>query len=506
MSADAPDGQAQGSPWARDALDRSAGPTTPTTTTPWTTTPWTTTRRSTTAPARTAPPTPPTTATTAAPLASALHATLTRVAVPPDLLERVRAVLHRRRQRRWTSLAAALIVVGSALAVADARAYHGPSLATLTATPPTDQGVLGWLPRGADVGNRSSVEAAVRRLQGSDRPARPTTALHLLYAGNGIAVFSGRTSQGRPAVAEVSRTGVTASLLPSRPVALTLPARGGVRFLVGPYDSLAGRATVSVQDPAAAATDGFRILMVDQTGLTPSISLAQRSPRFAVLVPPPGSDLSVSYGTDQLRGDGTLRPGSLVPDVPRIRLAASPWRGFSQSGPSMEWLDDAELIATRLRVRIPVTVASLVTGVGFSVGGGAVPVTSYAPSLYAVGTAGHDYVGVVLHSGKRTVCVGLSRAAGGFQALPVVAGRCFDPMTGSGALVVTVRSGPGATGLSRVDVLVAPANGRPAQRFELPGAGGTALFAEGASSSRGPVTLTAYAADGSTIGTYRVDG
>lgn len=437
-------------------------------------------------------------------LDGAFDGAVASVSVPPDLLDRVAGVRRRRRRRGWAAAVAAVVVVGSAGAIKHARAYTYPTLPALRAAPISGSGVLSWPARGGDAGNEYVVRAALKKLRSAAGRDKPTTALHLIYAGSGITVLAGRTDQGRPALAEVTRDSVRRSLLTTgSPPALTLPvAVNVVRFLVAPSSSTAGPTTVFYEDPASTGFNGFVPLQADSSGLTDVMAVVGLPPHFVVI----GSELGPDGNTviDRVRGDGTVLPASLIPGTPRVRFGSPPWPGASVQPPTTSWINDAAAIAGLAPARTPVTVATLVSGDGTN--GAGAPGTVYSSSLYAVSGGGHDYVGSVLETNGSVSAARLIPVSAPFARLPVVGDRFFLP--GHRSVIVVA----GRPDVARSVMDVAAGGGRPAQRlptvaFDIPAFGmpaETLFLARG--SPTGPVTLTAYGRDGRRLGEYRIPG
>lgn len=421
-------------------------------------------------------------------LADALAQARENSAVPPDLLDRIAAVIRRRRRRRWAALAGVAVVAAGAVAVGQARAYHGPSLPALSTLPSPASGVLAWAPRGGASGDGKLVGAAVRRLASWRGQDRPTAHLHLIYAGDGITVLAGRTASSRSAVAEViDGTVLTSRLTERSPAALVLPVPGGLRFLVAPYPAAAEAPTVFVQDPTGDS-GGFRTLATAATGLTEAFAALGGDARFAVVLREPGPSKPV----ERVLGDGVASPKALVPLPARIHYGASPWRGDSSQTPSTAWLADAPVLAARVPPGAPVTVATLFAGGG--VASASSPTSTYFPSLYAVRSGGRDYVGFVVRTADRLIFAHLSPLARGFAVAAVVGDHCRLPGASSVLLIVS------RSDVTSADIQIAAGGGRPATRFFT---GGPLLALD---VQTGPVTITAYGRNGQRLGSYRIPG
>lgn len=395
---------------------------------------------------------------------------------------------------------AAAVLVGGAAAIEHARAYTYPTLAALRAAPISGSGVLPWPARGGDAGNEYVVRAALQKLRSAGGRDKPTTALHLIYAGSGLTVLAGRTEQGRPALAEVTRDSVRRSLLTTgSPPALTLPiAPNVVRFLVAPSDSGTGPSTVFVEDPVSTGFNGFIPLLADPSGLTDPTSIAGITTRFVVLAGQPGPD---GYTIDAVRGDGTVLPASLVPGTPRVRFGSPPWPGTSAQLPTTTWVKDAEALARLAPAHPPVTVVTVASG-GCS-NSAAAPGTMYCPSLYFVRAGGTDYLGYVLETDGNVESAVLEPVPGSFSQLSVVGYRNVLPDRQYAVIVLAARPD-----VARVAMDVTAGGGQPAQHFPSAGSGdaGAMFFVDGGAALRNPIVLTAYGRDGRRLGEYRISG
>ncbi len=393
----------------------------------------------------------------------------------------------RRSATMRAGLVAAVVLGATALV-----GWHTMRAGTPTATPaslravPVSPGLLPWAPRGNAVGDDGFIRASVATLLSSGRSSRPSTALHLLYAGQGITVVEGMDSSGRPALAEIAGRRVVADHLGGDdPAALSLPEVGGVRFLVRPYDQTAVvRAYVWVASPGA----DFSRQEVDTSGLTEARSLGGQQSHFVLQFQQTDSDSGAL--TQQVIADGVAVSGRLYPRLPDVRLIPPPWPVLPSADPSAEWLADAGTLVAAPPVAKPVRVASLGGTEGFLPAASVPGTTPYRAKLYAI-TDAHDttYLGIVVARGGQVVCSKISPAPDSLAELPALGEGCRSPGDDVGALLVV--ASPDAT-----DVAVAfPATTGAPRRQAFPSlAGSVVLIPVTALSAKGSVTLTARSA------------
>lgn len=358
-----------------------------------------------------------------------------------------------RRPRRlpWgIALAVLASAAGAGFALAEIRGRDElPSLAALRAVPAASSGLVRWAPRGQLADDEGFVQQALRRLRTSGLGNRPRTALHLLYAGDGIVLVEGKDRGRQPVLAQVLDDDVVVQRLRAADLPALTPVDGRtLRFLVAPpaevdTDTVAVWVRDSTTDAAngpASLGGGFRKLEVNGTGLTADFRMTTDEARFVVEVPEwkePGGHKSATW----LGGDALAHVGRLIPTITAIRLGLSPQRFAETPAPSRQWVDDAELLTAGQRADLPVQVAALVGGVGFSPGPPREGATTYFGGLYAVTDAvGREYVGFVLRAGQRPLCQRMTPVEHSFSDLLAVGGRCAVPAESLEAILVAART------------------------------------------------------------------